>query len=340
MKTINTIDEIIYTVIVYIKSDNFIAKKYKLHKINQYLSPMKLNEIKDLTNFKISCISSDFNSNKSLSSFSHYLNNFIDVMRKNFSPEDLANLYNNIVNLSVEFFSGQGGYYNIKQNKIKLSKNKIGEFIYHELFHVSSNNVNVKNNTSGFMYSCENYDIGYGINEGYTELLTNRYFDLSDKTVYLTEQKISKCLEYIIGQQKMQSLYLNSDLYNFINILKKYYTDEEIEKFIVKVDFLSYYTEKNYLGDYEVDIIKKQYEDIIYFLIKGFCIKMREFNCPIDKFLEEFNLYFSSINFYVEEDNDKTFCYDVDKIDEIIANYYNPYIKSNISVPKQVKSMI
>ena len=83
--------------------------------------------------------------------------------------------------------------------------------------------------------------IATGINEGYTQLLAERYFGESKDILkaYSCEKSIAEKLEMIVGKEKMQSLYLNANLYGLIQELKQYEDENTIMQFISDVDFLN-----------------------------------------------------------------------------------------------------
>ena len=172
---------------------------------------------------------------------------FIYNLFKHFNAEDLTNFWNNITTLSIEIkekLPSSPGYYIYNYddlNKIEIEKQIVFPSIYHELFHVSSTNRSSKDIAfSGFCQIRNNLSIGRGLTEGYTELLTQRYFgtnkDEADSYIYLSI--IAGYLELMVGKEKMQSLYLNADLLGLITELGKYISEKEIMKFIASTDFL------------------------------------------------------------------------------------------------------
>ena len=95
--------------------------------------------------------------------------------------------------------------------------------------------------------------IGLGLNEGYTELIANRYFsnqrtsrllknnydykyDLNEE--YPLQVLIASKLEEIVGKTKMESLYLTANLHGLIKELEQYTSREQIDKFLSNMDFL------------------------------------------------------------------------------------------------------
>ena len=84
------------------------------------------------------------------------------------------------------------------------------------------------------------FNLGEGINEGYTELLRHRYFITENDGFesYTYEIDTADKIEKITGKEKMESLYLNADLPGLIQELKQFSSEEAIIKFISDVDFI------------------------------------------------------------------------------------------------------
>lgn len=179
---------------------------------------------------------------------------FSKVLIENFPKEYLVNFYNNINELVLkqshesslkEIFTNNLGTYDEKKNKIVINDCK-ESVLFHELFHMASS-ANNKERQVGFTHGIGLPPIGTGINEGYTELLTRRYFkfDEEDQTPsYFFNYDVAKNIESLIGKERMEELYLKSDLMGLINELKKYATEDEIMKFINDNDFVVYNTYK------------------------------------------------------------------------------------------------
>ena len=173
---------------------------------------------------------------------------FKDFMLEKFPNHSLTNFYNNINEAKIKFsrlsyFTDGSGYYASKYNTLGVSKYSS---IYHELFHLASAIFDQSRQLAcvGFRqhyYIKNSPDIGRGINEGYTEILAHRYFGDKHKMskAYLMEVNIVKNLEKIVGQDAMETMYLNADLPGLITELTKYTSEKEILKFISNVDFLA-----------------------------------------------------------------------------------------------------
>ena len=184
---------------------------------------------------------------------------FANTLTRVFPKDELNNYYNNVNTLKVHKNNkaldklynsfGLGGFYTPKYNSIYIIKEK-DHIITHELLHMSSSCKDKVNQFSGFHQVIKSkkvfgkYQIGFGINEGYTQLLNERYFDINhegDLTGYYYLVFVVKQLEDIIGQKNMEGYYLNSNLLGLINSLKEYASEEEIMKFIHEMDFLNNY---------------------------------------------------------------------------------------------------
>ncbi len=113
------------------------------------------------------------------------------------------------------------GNYDVEKNAVSVSENVADIGIYHELFHMSSSVVKEKKKYSGFHQTDFKTNLGREINEGYTELLTNRYFPSLNLSsiAYQYEAFVAERLEQIVGREKMQSLYLNANLKGLIDEL-------------------------------------------------------------------------------------------------------------------------
>ena len=170
--------------------------------------------------------------------------NFKNVMRNNLSKENYAILENNIRDIKIKNrwfipkktkFSLRTGSYD--GQAITLYERKDAHTLYHELFHAASS---ISPNNSGFHHhEDEVFDTARGINEGYTELMTIRYFGKKDfdSEFYLNEVHYMNLIERLIGKDKMESMYFKSDLSGFINELCNYNTIDNVMKFIERMDY-------------------------------------------------------------------------------------------------------
>ena len=264
------------------------------------------------------------------SEFKNIIEYFANLLIKVFPSYNLTNLYNNINSLIVNDVSltNKGGRYNSKDNTIDVD-NKYS--IYHELFHMASSTFVDNINYSGFHQSSNYYkmDIGRGLNEGYTEILTHRYF--GDKIqgkygAYLNEIKIAHNLEKIIEQEKMEMIYLNSDLNALIDELKKYSSEEEILNFITMVDFFSQYMGRKVQLLFKENMIKYSYKSIVEFLIKTYSIKLRKMYENGEIKYADFELLLTD---YIKS-IDKKITINKQEVDIITNNMISDFIKSSL----------
>ncbi len=216
---------------------------------------------------------------------------FANVIIKNFPTEDLTNFYININNLKARaknfgiqnliLKSKTAGEYDPKKNEITVDDDTAESTIYHELFHMASSIYKDGIRYSGFHQSSFKHGIGSlgrGIDEGYTELLSRRYFtpDSSVTCAYEYQVFIAEKLEQIIGREKMQKLYLNSNLKGLIDELKQYVSEDEIMKFISNTDFLVKHMDDKKFQLFEKNMIGNCLKNINRFVIICYSKKLQQ----------------------------------------------------------------
>ena len=195
--------------------------------------------------------------------------------------------------LQTLLFPTSEAYYNDLNNKIYAGK-RIEDSIYHELFHAfttyKENNFSIY---SGFNYTNIHTDIARRLSEGYTAVLTNRYFDIDD--AYMIEANIARKTELILGEKNMQNLYASNNLYAIIKSLSKFSSEEEAIAFISSTDKLSIYRNNikrsiqimNILSNYLVDVYLNV---LVEFYSRGKFDK-EDINIFFSIFKEEFTNY-------------------------------------------------
>lgn len=241
----------------------------------------------------------DFDRIESIDYFKDAVKNFINVLEKKIPKENLSNFYYNINTFSIGELKNdikqrrRVGFYNGFDNHLKVRIDYIYA-IYHELFHLASCRYYGNNLFSGFRItnSKSKSSIGIGINEGYTQLLTERYFN-NDRTINFLENKYGKInadkvnrnyysfqlliaskLENIVGKEKMEKLYLSSNLFGLVSELCQYASKEDVKKFITNMDFL--HGNINYVYKYNLKNEKlfKAFLEVSDFLIRCYRKKM------------------------------------------------------------------
>ena len=215
-----------------------------------------------------------------------------------FKEEYLKTLYNNLATLKYQdglnkkdmlgnymrglFHSGiSTGSYDPRKNTIRvLSKDQQKKIILfldnpnesyeetmkillpHELFHVATAVNTVDTYYCGFRQTGKNYDIGEGLNEGYTELLSRRYFNIKPRA-YSDNVIIASLIEELIGKEEMEDLYFHTDLPSLIKKMAVFSNIKLTERFIVDIDFY------NITGKEEV------LHNILLYLINAYYVKLK-----------------------------------------------------------------
>ena len=255
---------------------------------------------------------------------------FVVALNSNFNKGSLANFYNNINHTSISkniFLRPDNGYFEYDNNNINM-KIVVRDYphLYHELFHLSSSTTAGKIIFNGFSQEYEEdgvlYTIGDSLNEGYTEFLARRYFgDRTGRIAYTFEVKVAEKLEKIIGKEKMEDLYLRSDLNGLVEELSKYTDVDNVKSFIICNDFVNLYDQAKMSKTEKRTALKESIAIINDFLAGVFLTKeqMRKDNGEITK--EEFTESLRSfIEMFKMQNEDGSYSYpdNSDTINEIL----------------------
>ena len=158
------------------------------------------------------------------------------------------------------------------------------------------------------------YKHNIGLNEGYTQLLTERYFpsEVSYTLSYPYEVVMAHQIETIIGKEEILSLYLTADFKSFVLRLEKYLNLGEIKKLINNIDFIhdNLYKNKN------VVLLKEKLQEVSQILLKAYQTKL--------ELSETSN----------KEDKLKNFVINMDLSMEINNEEYDFYIPNKEQTPK------
>lgn len=194
---------------------------------------------------------------------------FWHTLEDNFQHCDKSKFYNNIKTLRIFSLiknkdSNSKGKYNGKDNYIAYYYNK-GFYdedekakdtreavIFHELFHLASSDANSEIQSSGFKkHKRKNY-IGVGINEGYTELLTVRYFKPKLKyKSYPDKVFFAEGIEKIVEQQEMEKAYFDNGLRKLVDLIAPYAERKDVYDLLREMDDIDQISEpKEYQKKY------------------------------------------------------------------------------------------
>lgn len=219
---------------------------------------------------------------------------FVRTLVEKMPNADLSIFYNNISSLitSTKSFrakniilnSGTQGAYNPKKNDIELQEHNYMLTIDHELFHVASTHYRESDEMifSGFAQHAKGKRrLANGLNEGYTQLLAERYFGEEKELMkaYPYEKYTAEKLEMIIGKDKMESLYLNANLNGLVQELSQYEDEPTILKFFTDLDFLEEHLGDKRMMPMEKGMINSRLASTNQFLL----------NCYIKKLNNNFN---------------------------------------------------
>lgn len=170
-----------------------------------------------------------------------------------------------------------------KTGTIDIYTPKVQESLFHELFHEASSCSYEDVDCVGFSrIKWTNkkrkqyiYRIGIGLNEGYTQLLTERNFYNEGVGIsYITLVDIARMIEYIVGRDLMERLYSKGDLASLLKELSIYSSYEEALTLIRKLDHL-------YSVLYEIEeklpkrLAKRTFRDIILSVSKMYLAKLK-----------------------------------------------------------------
>ena len=242
-----------------------IAKKQIVsYKLNRKFNVQNVRNVQVPPKIKTSCYVNL--SELSRRKFGDAISYFSRILELNFISNDLTYFYNNIKTLKIEDLRDKVngntlGSYFVGYNKIILYDDYL-KSIYHELFHMASSCYRDGIYYSGFAQSGV-HDVARGLNEGYTELLTRRYFGrvLEPVSGYEEEVRIAEFIEKVVGKTQMESCYLKANLIELLRELRKYLNNDEVVELISNIDKILFLNNKNYSVDKKDN---RKYSIILY----------------------------------------------------------------------------
>jgi hypothetical protein len=313
-----------------------LHKEYKHGKIQKVSIPLELKqkyttaEINQITSKKIS----------------EAVLEFTKVLEKEFPKEILTNFYNNINETKIErnirlIFGAANGIYYGDTNTIEFITIKA---IFHELFHLASGVYDEENgvNYCGFHQrhfskdkKIVDSDVGRGLNEGYTELLTQRYFKSKYRLPksYVFEPNIASKIEEIVGKEEMTNRYFKADLKGLVDNLKQYSSEEEVSKFLYNLDFVSAHNDDFFM--FRNSVMKKSINDIYDFLLQTYINKLKkevdDGIITINEFIDKSAEYLKSLGKRIKVGDHRYKCLNKNSLTDALkkANIQEEYLKSS-----------
>lgn len=252
----------------------------------------------------------------------------IDKLEEAFAGRNLVYFHNNIKNLKFKtklskvdkfFDKSMIGSYNPVKNTIQIDPSNTSRALSHELLHLASTTKDFSKVFTGFAQRRNIACFGYGLNEGYTELLNNRYFLDKKSTIYYAEQLYAQGIEKLVGRQQMEYYYFIGELSYLYQDLKKYYSDEEIQKLIVSLDIINDYSYNDKRTKRQDRLLKKSFKISYLLIYKGLLKKLEE----SEYVLHEVNDFY----FLINEIKEITELYDVDINEDIPPEWPKVYRK-------------
>lgn len=205
--------------------------------------------------------------------YEYIVREFVNRFKTIFNEEQVNNLLANLETLQINkeipeqkfVFSTYKSlaYYNSRKNEITVETDNdkyIKSTLFHELLHTASRRIKGNDYYCGF--DIKNY-IGTGINEDYTEYLIEKYF--KDNPSYNRRAIFIHELEEVIGENKLEELYFNADLFSLIKELSILAPKDDIIKLIYDYDALYNITYSNALYnsvENKIDSLSKQKEKV------------------------------------------------------------------------------
>ena len=197
---------------------------------------------------------------------------FKNKMEETFDNKDLKYMNDNLETLRIFILKSKLFQYPYKAMYNNLSNELMileeDDTIYHELLHLSCNNMKSNNNIRGFAHYTKKQknilSFGTGLDEVYTEILANRLFNKEINATTTKTVELVLLLEQLIDD--LPSLYLNSDLYESVIKLSKYTSINESLDFIYNIDRLFEIEMKNNIRKRDKEKYRAIYQKTLYFL--------------------------------------------------------------------------
>lgn len=234
--------------------------------------------------------------NKIYTSFEPIVSNeSMQIIRRNIESIKVNSNWLKSIQLS---FMGAGGSYSplnhcmmenyfltkLNINNYIESKKLFQKVISHELIHAASSFKSGRKMITGF---CQYYikpggsNIGIGLNEGYTEVLSNRY--IIDKKIvvngkdvgYKYETPVAELVELIVGRDKMINMYFHGNLEGLTGELSKYQDKAKVKKFILDLDTIAS-IRRDRIAISKNNTVSNLYNRVNVFLYDAFTNKMSE----------------------------------------------------------------
>lgn len=219
------------------------------------------------------------------------IDEFLSVMKTKVNSSTYSQIEDKIERINIEYVDKLDAYgsSNSEEWTIRLPKNFDKHTLFHELLHQVSSIVEKKGMGKRVFVGLETQDIPYGtitptrmglaLNEGLTEHLVEKYFNIPHEGSYAFEKNICKILELIVGEEKLKECYLNNDMVSLQNRCLTLIQNDNPDifmNFIRSMDFIYYNQKSNKNGKYKKYVLDETCKEIGVFLSRMFINSLLE----------------------------------------------------------------
>ncbi len=148
---------------------------------------------------------------------------------------DVTEIYKNLKNTSIVTIPKAKGSYDPKTNLFYIDPENICPSMFRSLLSCASTHIDSRNVAAGFERTHfesedsekEVYTIGFGLNEGYKDVILDRYFDIDYTYPELAELAMS--IEFIVGREQMERYFFEGRLRELLDFINYHRHAEMIE---------------------------------------------------------------------------------------------------------------
>jgi len=250
--------------------------------------------VKSIKNFLVTMINKCSNFNPNL--FMH------NIKKTSFTIKKLEEYKNGKV----------GGTVTISNiNTLKINSFDIME---HELMHLATIKKDIYNYPGFNSYL-----------EGYTELLTKRYFEYYKSQEYPLLVIFAQNIESILGKDLMENKFFEGKFFNTINELYKYCSEEKVKRMFFKLSCINSEF-SNYNNFFDTQYVQSCWNEIYEILIECLKNKCKEVNNKeeISSIINN-GKWIGQINFrfVAKTENNKIYNLNAEKFNEVIVEIYD-----------------
>ena len=215
---------------------NFSETKYSECEINDYL---KFNDSVNKIIIKFQkCLKDNFPE--------EYLSNFNNNLRYLGFYDDRSNFLKRIKDLVKS--GGAIASYDMFNNDLHIfsdvcSDEEFEHILMHELLHMASTSNITICGLNAIVMNTKNKMISFGdgLNEGYTEYLLSKYFNVPKESLFYKDQvQMAKMIEKIVGKDLMEKCYFKSGIVPIINKLSELSSSDLAIDTLLSIDKTTY----------------------------------------------------------------------------------------------------